>query len=76
MKWKFWGTSNSSFFFFINLNGGFMKKIFLLLIILLSSFNVLAVELTPNAKSSILIDFPERILTVKLLFMKKMLMKK
>lgn len=33
-----------------------MKKIFLLLIILLSSFKVLAVELTPNAKSSILIE--------------------
>ncbi len=33
-----------------------MKKIFLLLIILLSSFNVLAVELTPNARSSILIE--------------------
>ena len=33
-----------------------MKKLFLLLIIIFSSFNVLAVELTPNAKSSILIE--------------------
>lgn len=33
-----------------------MKKLILLLIIMFSSFNVLAVELTPNAKSSILIE--------------------
>ena len=33
-----------------------MKKLFLLLIIIFSSFNVFAVELTPNAKSSILIE--------------------